>query len=121
GGDFNADGKVNALDFNSLASKFGTGDPRPSTHEISGSIDWFEPGVRYNVALEYSDKVATAKIRFLWSSSSRAKQEVPLDRLYASSAAGAAFAPSASLPGDVFTSIFSNEEILAGAGSDPLG
>jgi hypothetical protein len=118
-GDFNADGKVNALDFNTLATNFGMADPRPASHEISGSVDWFEAGGRYNVAIEYSDKVGLAKIRFLWSSSSRPKQEVPLDRLYASASASPALGMG--LAADAFTSPFSSTEILDSGTTDLLG
>jgi hypothetical protein len=118
GGDFNADGKVNALDFNTLATNFGMGDPRPGNHEISGTVNWFEPGARYNVAVEYSDKVGTAKIRFLWSSSSRQKQEVPLDRLYASASASPPL--GAILGGAASSSVFSDKDILGNAWTDLL-
>ena len=86
-GDFNGDGKVNALDFNAIATNFGTADPRPATHEISGQVNFFSAGQRYDIAVEYSDKVALATIRVLWASQSRPKQEIPLDRLYASTVA----------------------------------
>jgi len=111
-GDFNGDGKINALDFNVLATAYGTTDPRMGGN-TSGEIASvkgvnLDSGVRYNVRISYSDKVDLATIRFLWKSPSRSKQEVPLDRLYASAAASGPTDPVAS-PG--LGSLFSDTAV----------
>ena len=114
-GDFNGDGNVNALDFNALATNFGTSDPRPAKHNISGLVNFFEPGVRYSAVVEYSDKVNRATIRLLWASPSRSVQEVPLDRLYASTVATSQALSSQAL------NLFSANAIAAQTASSIIG
>ena len=66
-----------------------------------------------------TQKVGVAQSRFLWSSTSRPYQEVPLDRLYASSAAtGSALGSFAPAAGSSLSDLFSSSSI--DGSSDPL-
>jgi hypothetical protein len=71
------------------------------------------------VVVEYSDKVNRATIRMLWQSNSRTLQEVPLDRLYASSAASGPL-PGSAVAAAATPNLFSTTAV-AGATTDPLG
>ncbi len=87
---------VNLLDLNTIASTFGTPDPRPATDLISTPQLFLDGGVKYSVVIEYSNKSGPASMRLYWNNSTIQGQssspstipngvEVPASRLYPAS------------------------------------
>lgn len=107
-GDENADGKVNALDFNILANAYGVTGAAAASYDLTGdnTIDLLDfdvlastfnqtvdpvqnsgtitlvGGQNYDIKAEYYDDKGVASMRLSWSSPSTPKQIVPASRLY---------------------------------------
>ena len=107
-GDENADGKVNALDFNTLANVYGVTGAAAAPYDLTGdnTIDALDfnvlastfnqtvdpvqnsgtitlvGGQNYDIKVEYYDDRGVASVKLSWSSPSTPKQIIPASRLY---------------------------------------
>jgi GH43 family beta-xylosidase len=80
-GDFSGDGLVNLLDFNLLASHFGQDAPPPAPVTDTGTIT-LTGGQRVDFKLEYFDRTGPASINLKWSSPTQPIELVPRGRLF---------------------------------------
>jgi subtilisin family serine protease len=130
-GDANADGKVNALDFDLIASNYGATGTAAQPYDLNGDnkIDQLDfdvlatsfnrtvdpiqnsgsialvGGQLYNITVEYFDNTGVASMKLSWSSPSTPKQIVPASRLYPTTATASAVEALSS------TSLFSDKTI----------
>lgn len=112
-GDFNGDGRVNAIDFSKLASVYAAGGPAVAPYDLNSdgvinSIDFgilssnfgrtvdpiensgvfsMQAGQTYRIFVQYYENYGVASMKLSWSSPSTPKQVIPASFLFSTSSA----------------------------------